>query len=96
MLRSAGIPARIVNGYRGAEIPEDRPRGTYIVKESHAHSWVEALVGIGEAPDGVRYYWLTLDPTPVPLGTSASGSFSWSDLWDSTTTSVPTADTACR
>ena len=91
MLRSAGIPARIVNGYRGAEIPEDRPRGTYIVKESHAHSWVEALVAnrrAGETRDRVRYYWLTLDPTPVPLGTSATGSFSWSDLWDSTTTSV--------
>ena len=27
MLRSAGIPARIVNGYRGAETPEGQPRG---------------------------------------------------------------------
>ena len=35
-----------------------------------------------------RTNWLTLDPTPVALGTSASDSFSWSDLWDTTTTSL--------
>jgi hypothetical protein len=83
MLRSAGIPARIVNGYRGAEAPEGQPRGYYVVRESHAHTWVEALVG-----EGTRFFWLTLDPTPITLGTSLGSAFSWSDLWDATVNSI--------
>jgi protein-glutamine gamma-glutamyltransferase len=83
MLRSAGIPARIVNGYRGAESADGRPKGSYVVRESHAHAWVEALVG-----DRQRDFWLTLDPTPVTLATSTSGSFSWSDWWDTTANSI--------
>jgi hypothetical protein len=83
MLRSAGIPARIVNGYRGAETPEGQPRGYYVVRESHAHTWVEALVG-----DGQRFFWLTLDPTPVTQGTSLGSAFSWSDLWDTTVNTI--------
>jgi protein-glutamine gamma-glutamyltransferase len=85
MLRSVSIPARIVNGYRGAESPEGQPKGYYVVRESHAHAWVEALIG-----DGQGSYWLTLDPTPVSLATSSSGSFSWSDLWDTTANSIRT------
>src|SRR5262249_59177878 len=41
MLRSLGIPARIVKGFRGADALGD---GTYAVRQSHAHSWVEVLL----------------------------------------------------
>jgi len=59
LLRSLGIPARIVKGYRGVERQRE---GEYIVRQSHAHAWVEALV---PADDGsAEYDWLTLDPTP--------------------------------
>lgn len=55
LLRSAGIPARIINGFTGVEWNE---MGNYmIVRQSHAHSWVEALIpGKG---------WAIYDPTPT-------------------------------
>jgi protein-glutamine gamma-glutamyltransferase len=54
LLRAAGVPARLVNGFVGAEWHE---WGNYlIVRQSHAHSWVEAyLPGVG---------WAVFDPTP--------------------------------
>jgi len=57
MLRTHGIPARMVTGYRVAEY---NPIGGYaIVRERHAHAWVEAhLPGEG---------WVTLDGTPMAL-----------------------------
>jgi transglutaminase-like putative cysteine protease len=71
MLRSQGIPARVVLGYQGAE---HQSEGLYHVRQSDAHSWVEVLI---ERP--VRksvypqYYWLALDPTPPDqLSTSAA------------------------
>lgn len=54
MLRSLGIPARVVNGYLGAEW---NPYGEYyIIRQSNAHSWVEAYF--------TNQGWITLDPTP--------------------------------
>lgn len=54
MLRMLGIPSRVVNGYLGGEW---NPYGEYyLVRQSSAHSWVEAYFeGQG---------WATLDPTP--------------------------------
>ncbi len=53
LLRALGIPARIVNGFHGGETNEF---GNYlIVRQSDAHSWVEALIG---------GYWVRFDPTP--------------------------------
>ena len=55
MLRSLGIPARVVNGYLGAEW---NPYGEYyVIRQSNAHSWVEAHF----ADQG----WMRLDPTPA-------------------------------
>ena len=53
MLRMSGIPARVVSGFA----PGSRQAGgTYSVKDTDAHSWVEVLYpGIG---------WVTVDPTP--------------------------------
>jgi len=54
MLRSLGIPARVVNGFQRGEW---NPYGRYfIVRMRDAHSWVEAHVG------GAG--WVTLDPSP--------------------------------
>jgi transglutaminase-like putative cysteine protease len=51
--RAAGIPARMVMGYR---VGEQSPFGYYVVRERNAHAWVEAWVpGHG---------WTTRDPTP--------------------------------
>ncbi|MBL8796705.1 MAG: transglutaminase domain-containing protein [Planctomycetia bacterium] len=61
MLRTQGVPARVVLGFRGADPVGD---GQYVVRQSHAHSWVEVLVQ-RPGPDGLpRRHWLTLDPTP--------------------------------
>lgn len=54
MLRSLGIPTRVVNGYLGGDW---NPYGEYyLIRQSDAHSWVEAYF----ANQG----WVTLDPTP--------------------------------
>jgi protein-glutamine gamma-glutamyltransferase len=61
MLRSLGIPARLVTGFQG---------GTYnaitelwVVRASDAHSWVEAWMP--------GYGWTTFDPTPPDTGAHA-------------------------
>jgi protein-glutamine gamma-glutamyltransferase len=59
LLRSIGIPSRIVNGFKGGDWNELTE--TMIVRQKHAHSWVEAYAGRG--PQNVPI-WITLDPTP--------------------------------
>jgi transglutaminase-like putative cysteine protease len=82
MLRSQGIPARVVLGYRGLE---QQSEGAYVVRQSHAHSWVEALVERpGHKDDTPEYFWLTLDPTPADLsGQSSNRTLRdwWVDGW---------------
>jgi transglutaminase-like putative cysteine protease len=69
MLRSQGIPARMVIGYKGGEW--NSLGAFYQVRQLHAHTWVEAYLGpaqlamydfrLGDsAPSGG---WLRLDPT---------------------------------
>ncbi len=53
MLRSIGIPARVVAGYMGGEF--NSYGNYYIVRQSDAHTWVEAMIG---------RKWETFDPTP--------------------------------
>jgi len=71
MLRSQGIPARLVLGYRGGDW---NPLGSfYDVRQLHAHAWVEAYltreqIPNAELPPGappMRGAWMLLDPTPV-------------------------------
>jgi hypothetical protein len=65
MLRSAGIPARLVNGFKGGDWNDLAQVVT--VRQKHAHSWVEALI---EKRPPTRTggpsqpIWITLDPTP--------------------------------
>lgn len=54
MLRIAGIPARLVGGYRGGYY--NRAAGYYMVLQNNAHVWVEAYLR-------ERHGWLRIDPT---------------------------------
>lgn len=55
MLRSIGIPSRVVNGFRGGEFND--LSGKYVIRARDAHSWVEAYFpGSG---------WISFDPTPA-------------------------------
>lgn len=69
MLRSQGIPARLVTGFLGGEL--NGLTGYYVVRQSNAHAWVEAYLG---AEAG----WVTFDPTP-PAGRpqATSQQISW-------------------
>ena len=74
MMRSAGIPARVVVGYQGAS--KSDVQDYYVVKQSDAHAWAEVwLQGIG---------WLRIDPTaavaPERVETGISEALSDSDL----------------
>jgi transglutaminase-like putative cysteine protease len=60
LLRLAGVPARLVGGYRGGSYNE--MGGYYLVTADMAHVWVEAFVeGRG---------WLTVDPSAWSVGFS--------------------------
>jgi transglutaminase-like putative cysteine protease len=39
VMRAAGVPARVVTGYQGAELPD--ADGFRTVRQSHAHAWAE-------------------------------------------------------
>jgi protein-glutamine gamma-glutamyltransferase len=54
MLRTLGIPARVVNGFRGGDFND--LTGNYIIRQKNAHSWVEVYFP--------EYGWATFDPTP--------------------------------
>ena len=71
MLRSQGIPARMVVGYHGGEF--NYIGNYYVVRQSDAHAWVEAYLEPDEIPENIlgpedRHAgggWLRLDPTPA-------------------------------
>ena len=55
LLRLQGVPTRYVSGFAPSE--QSRIAGHFVVRESHAHAWIEALVpGRG---------WVEVDPTPA-------------------------------
>lgn len=79
MLRSQGIPARLVVGYHGGEY---QPIGKYyLVREKHAHAWVEAHLPPDQIPPNTLVpeqihdggAWLRLDPTPASAFTEQLG-----------------------
>jgi hypothetical protein len=95
-LRSVGLPAQCVLGFKGCESEED---GRYTVRQDHAHAWVEVLIR-RPRPDGfvpmtetdvfqnplppptVVWHWLSLDPTPGSDAESKTSS-GIVGLWDS-------------
>lgn len=58
MLRTRGVPARVVNGFLPGEYNE--AADAYTVRQSDAHSWVEVYFPETNS-------WVTFDPTP-PAG----------------------------
>src|ERR1700722_5005818 len=54
MLRTLGIPSRVVNGFRSDEFNDLTANN--VVRARNAHSWVEAYLP--------GYGWVTFDPTP--------------------------------
>ena len=54
MLRSIGIPVRLVNGYGPGTW--DPKSGSFVVRESDAHTWVEVYFP--------QYGWAPFEPTP--------------------------------
>lgn len=56
MVRSLGIPAQVVSGFRGGEW--DEAEQAYIVRSDMAHLWVEVYF--------IDYGWVTFDPAPSP------------------------------
>lgn len=54
LLRMGGVPARVASGFSPGGF--SKRRGEWIVRDTDAHSWVEAWFD--------RYGWVTFDPTP--------------------------------
>jgi hypothetical protein len=67
MLRTQGIPARMITGFRTGEFND--LSGQYVVRASNAHAWVEAYFP--------GYGWISFDPTPGGALPTRSG---WSHL----------------
>jgi len=67
MLRTIGIPSRIITGFRTGEFND--LSGEYVVRASNAHAWVEAYFP--------GYGWISFDPTPGGALATRSG---WSHL----------------
>ncbi len=65
MLRTLGIPSRVVNGFRTGEFNDVTSQ--YVVRASNAHSWVEAYFP--------NQGWVAFDPTP---GASFPARTGWS------------------
>jgi protein-glutamine gamma-glutamyltransferase len=59
MLRTLGIPARVVTGFRSDEFNDLTE--SYVIRAKDAHAWVEAYFP--------GYGWQTFDPTPSGNGT---------------------------
>lgn len=56
MLRTQGIPARVVNGFQRGDY--NNAAGVYTVTQREAHSWVEVYFQETNS-------WVTFDPTPI-------------------------------
>ncbi len=70
LLRSLGIPARLVNGFLPGEYNDISEM--YVVRASDAHSWVEAYFP--------NYGWIQFDPTP-PAGAQSAGGLGRLSMW---------------
>ena len=62
LLRTAGVPTRLVNGFLMGEY--NPIGGDFIIRQSDAHSWVEVLIG---------EEWIEFDPTPPDPNQRGSG-----------------------
>lgn len=66
LLRHAGIPARLANGYSVNEY--DSGQGLYIVRSRHAHAWATAYMdGVWQAVDSTPSQWLAMETEHASL-----------------------------
>ena len=76
MLRSQGMPARMISGYKIGQDDWNAMGGYYQVRQYHAHTWVEVRLRRRHLPPELihakKYWndwreggWLRLDPTPA-------------------------------
>jgi hypothetical protein len=66
LLRQAGIPARLANGYAVDEY--DRRHDLYIVRSRHAHAWAIAYIhGVWQAVDSTPAQWLAMETEHASL-----------------------------
>ncbi|MFN0052702.1 MAG: transglutaminaseTgpA domain-containing protein [Planctomycetales bacterium] len=77
LLRSVGIPARLITGFKGAEY--FKSGGYYEVQQRHAHAWVEAYLD---------NEWVSLDATPAARDDSVKNFGSDSSFWKNATSSL--------
>jgi hypothetical protein len=63
MLRYTGIPSMVVNGFQRGDV--NPFSGVFVVRQSDAHSWVEAYMG--------RHGWIELDATPPGIQPGRTG-----------------------
>lgn len=70
MLRTIGIPARLVTGFLATEWNEYG--NYYLVRQQDAHAWVEVHLP--------HSGWITMDPTPPSIESAAQGSPAWRAL----------------
>ena len=96
MLRSQGIPTRMVVGYKCDEF--NQLGGFYQVRQLHAHTWAEVFLPREQLPAGLKKdtsiagVWMRLDPTPSTSDASdepnpwlapLAGSLDWLEFaWD--------------
>jgi len=76
LLRSLGVPARLVGGYNGGTVAGDN--NEVLIRQANAHTWVEVWLGHETG-------WTTFDPTPsegVPALAGVSGVQRVRLLWD--------------
>jgi protein-glutamine gamma-glutamyltransferase len=62
MLRSQGIPARMVSGFKCDRDAWNSAGGYYQVRQLHAHTWVEVYLRESELPEKMKHaegYWST-------------------------------------
>lgn len=72
LLRTQGIPARLVTGFLGAE--RSTLEGYLVVRQLNAHAWVEAW-------DDSSQRWITLDPTPAEGRPRSGGDSSFGGMF---------------
>ncbi len=80
LLRSQGIPAVLVLGFKGWE-PGGEP-GRFVVRQENAHAWVDVLITDFEPPppgalNRPLSCWRTLDPTPDREVTTSQSNEKW-------------------
>lgn len=90
MLRSQGIPTRLVVGYSTNEF--NSLGGFYVARQLHAHAWVEALIEAkwlrpedlgGSRPTQLAdAYWVRFDPTPGGGGVERPAGGAISEMLD--------------